>query len=38
MDYFKFIVNDSYSRIECQMVPTNNFWLKPSLINMAQQG
>ena len=37
MDYFIPIVNDNYSGIRHQLINTNNFELKPTLINMVQQ-
>lgn len=35
-DYFKLVVNDTYSSITCQPILVNNFKLKPVLINMMQ--
>ena len=36
-DYFRLVVNDNYSGIRRQQINTNNFELKPDLINMVQQ-
>ena len=36
-DYYRPVVNENYSGIRRQVVNTNNFELKPALINMVQQ-
>ncbi|KAJ4706643.1 putative Transposable element protein [Melia azedarach] len=36
-DYFRPVVNDNYLRIRRQAINTNNFELKPALINMVKQ-
>ena len=36
-DYFMLVVADNYSSIKHQAISTNNFELKPTLINMVQQ-
>ena len=36
-DYFRPVVADNYLGIRRQAIDTNNFELKPTLINMVQQ-
>lgn len=36
-NYFRLVINDNYSVIHRQAINTNNFELKPTLINMVKQ-